>query len=160
MKKILVFSDSHGNINNIARIITLHKDIDIIIHLGDYVRDVLRIGKENPNREINFVGGNNDWAYNYPTEKTIEVCSKKIFITHGHIYKVKQGLTELIEKGKQLNVDLICFGHTHCSAEVYEEGMMLINPGSINISVNQNKSTYCILEISNEKIISKLHSII
>ena len=39
--KALVFSDSHGYIKNMIKAIDHFKDeIDIIIHLGDYVDDV------------------------------------------------------------------------------------------------------------------------
>lgn len=35
MKRVLVVSDSHGNMGNLSEVIKRSKDIDMLIHLGD-----------------------------------------------------------------------------------------------------------------------------
>ena len=57
-------------------------------------------------------------------EKIIEVCGKKIFITHGHFYGVKEGMQRLLYRGLELKVDIALYGHTHISNILFEEGML------------------------------------
>ena len=45
MKKLLVFSDSHGNVANMADTVRLEQP-DGILHLGDLVRDAQRLGEQ------------------------------------------------------------------------------------------------------------------
>ena len=61
MKKILVVSDTHGNRINIDKALQKYSDADIIIHLGDYVRDAEYIRKRTGKR-VYSVKGNCDLA--------------------------------------------------------------------------------------------------
>ena len=48
--KILVFSDSHGNLNNLKLILTQYREkAEYVIHLGDYDSDVSELITFFPN---------------------------------------------------------------------------------------------------------------
>ncbi|KNY29758.1 YfcE family phosphodiesterase [Pseudobacteroides cellulosolvens] len=156
--KILLFSDSHGYTLNMVKAAKKYDDIDMIIHLGDFLKDILKLGEEVKKPVYEFVAGNNDWAKDYPTEKLIVVEGKKIFITHGHLYNVKNDYKRIISKGISLKADAVFFGHTHKTEEFYYENMMVLNPGSISVPVESDRPTYCIIEIKEGRIVSKFAS--
>lgn len=153
--KILLVSDSHGNVNNIIKAVKKNKDIDIIIHLGDVLGDILKVKEVFENIRYEFVPGNNDWTRQYPSEKVLELNGKRIFITHGHHYNVKNDYQRIIMKGKAIGADAVFFGHTHIAEEMFSDGMLLLNPGSISLPSEFKKPTYCIVEIEDGKIISR-----
>ncbi len=55
----------------------------------------------------------------------------KIFMTHGHRFRVKQDLYPLLKEARAQNADVAMFGHTHiphCTQE--EDGLWVLNPGA------------------------------
>jgi uncharacterized protein len=149
----LLFSDSHGNIHNMKNAIENNKNVQMIIHLGDCVSDILKIQQIYTNMHFEFVKGNNDWHGDYETEKCLEIEGKKIFLAHGHSYGVKNSLQKIIAKGIEIGSDAVFFGHTHQTEESFSNKMLLLNPGSVGAAYLTNgKPTYCLLEITREKI--------
>jgi uncharacterized protein len=157
--KILVFSDSHGKIKKMEKAIRSNKDIDMIFHLGDMVSDALSVRKLLPDIPIKFVRGNNDWGLNYKFENVLEIETKKILITHGHMYNVKYDYQRIVNKGKAHEVDAVLFGHTHRMEEFYKDGILFLNPGSIGSPIYPDRNTYCLLTVTEEKIISRILSV-
>lgn len=129
---IAVISDTHRMIKYINLAKELIKSADILIHLGDNIEDVL-ILEEGFNGKVYAVAGNCDYSTKYPKESIIEVNGKKIFFTHGDLYGVKSSMNNIYYRGKELNVDIVLFGHTH--QQIIEKGgnMILMNPGSISL---------------------------
>ncbi|MCH4889874.1 YfcE family phosphodiesterase [Acidaminobacter sp. JC074] len=127
--KILVFSDSHGKTNLMHQIIDKTK-CDMIIHLGDCYDDFLEL-KDCYDIPMAGVVGNVDFISDGPAHEVISVGDYKIFITHGHRYRVKHHLLHLDEKTREVKADITLFGHTHIP--MIEEGHhILMNPGSIS----------------------------
>ncbi len=154
--RILLFSDSHGDIHSMAKAIGKNHKADMIIHLGDCVSDILKIMEQYGNYRYEFVQGNNDWSRGYPLEKTLELEGRRIFITHGHQYNVKYDYQRIAARGHAVNADAVFFGHTHEPEEFFSDGMLVLNPGSVSGSGRQAKrSTYSLLEISGEKLVSR-----
>ena len=150
--KILLFSDSHGYTHNMAKAIDKNSDIDLVIHLGDFIKDGIKLKDTYKSIPFELVPGNNDWTADYPQEKILELEGKKIFITHGHHYNVKYNYRRIIDRGKALKADAVFFGHTHLAEEMLSEGMMVLNPGSISLPSKANRPTCCLVEISEGKI--------
>lgn len=146
--KVLVFSDSHGDITRMKEVIERTSGIEMVIHLGDLVKDAEKIRDIYKELKIEYIAGNNDWFSVIPKEKVLNIEGKRIFITHGDIYGVKNNYSRIIKKGQELGVDLVLFGHTHLPYENYVDNLILINPGSITLPVSSSGPTYCILEIS------------
>ena len=159
--RILLFSDSHGNLRNMKNAIENNENIQMVIHLGDCVADILKIQEIYGNLHFEYVRGNNDWNADYGIEKCLEIEGKRIFITHGHTYGVKNTYQRIIAKGNELKADVVVFGHTHQSEETFSDNMLLLNPGSIGGDYyNNGKPTYFLMEITAEKIKIKFKSFI
>lgn len=147
--KILITSDTHGYYVPVSEYILSHDDIDLLIHAGDGIEDVKNIYYETG---INYytVKGNNDYFSNESYDKIIQILNKKIFITHGHNYKIDYYFDKILEKSKSLKADITIFGHTHQYYNNYIDNILFLNPGSISLPRDGN-SGFMIIDISNEK---------
>ena len=128
---ILIFSDTHGNTTDPIEIIRQEPVVNAVIHAGDCEADALKIQEKYPNIPVYSVPGNCDILSNSPTDRILELSGKKILITHGHIYRVKYGLSGITAKAVDGNFDLVVFGHTHISTIEYYGKSIIVNPGSI-----------------------------
>ena len=128
---IAVISDSHGNRNSISKIKKKISHAEVLIFLGDGENDLNEITEEF-HGEVYAVRGNCDFNGKYPEEMIIEVKGKKIFMCHGHKYGVKYGYNSIYYRGKELNVDIVVFGHSHIPMIEEYDGLILMNPGSIS----------------------------
>lgn len=130
--KILLLSDSHGNRRGMMNAVKKYgRNADIIVHCGDATRgeaDDLTVSC--PDKMIVCVRGNCDWGSTLKDIEHLDICGKRILITHGHMFNAKFGLDNLFYKAKEENCDLVFFGHTHNPTDVTSEGVRLINPGS------------------------------
>lgn len=130
MTKILVFSDSHGEVESMVRIIE-SANPDIVIHLGDYTSDCDQLCKRFPKLKITGVRGNCDYRSAVPELRKLYVDGKLIFAAHGHVYNVKSGYTRICYAAMEADADILLFGHTHIAHRDTGLGMEIMNPGSI-----------------------------
>ena len=155
--KILVISDTHGDINKAEEAIRLNKEIGLIIHLGDYFRDAQKLSSIFPNIPIEYIYGNSDFMINdVPAEKLLEINGKRIFITHGHRYSVKWDYDKLYRKAEEMNADILLFGHTHIPDLVEKGRLYVVNPGSTSDPREDSDESYAIIEIEDGKVEPKL----
>lgn len=150
MKRILIFSDTHGNTSRCMDIINnMGNKIDAVIHAGDYVRDAEDIESVYDNIPIHYVCGNCDIFSNAQNDLVLEIGGAVIFVTHGHMYNVKNEIRyrTLTEKAKSVDADLCIFGHTHIPYTDFEGKLTILNPGSLCFG-----STYAIAEIEDGKV--------
>ena len=84
----------------------------------------------------------------------LDNCHKTWFllITHSHQYHYSNRINSLFEKGKKLNCDIVCFGHTHTPYIENREGVWLVNPGSLLYNRDGSKIGYVVIETNNGKI--------
>lgn len=154
MKRILIFSDSHGNVNRCEDIINnFDQKIDMIIHAGDYTRDAEDIESVYDNIDVRYVRGNCDIFSNASSDIVFEVEGATVFVTHGHDYRVKyeSNYGTLVRRAQQLGADLCVFGHTHIPHTDYIGKLTLLNPGSIGFG-----GTYAVAEIDNGSVKTKI----
>ncbi len=145
--KIGVISDSHQMYSNIDLGMKYLKDVDLIIHAGDNYKDATYI-TNNYNINALAVGGNCDID---GIEERIELINnKRFFITHGHKYGVKMNINRIFYAGRQNNSDIVIFGHTHIPFYAVEEGMVILNPGSISLPRGGSKKSLSIITIEND----------
>ena len=149
--RVVVFSDTHGYITKCAKVIDSIKNIDMIIHLGDVLRDVEDLKNLYPNIPIEYIKGNNDFFAQGPKEKIITLQDKKIWITHGHLYRVKYEYQTILEKAKERKVDGVLFGHTHEAYYKQYDDIFMLNPGSTTIPTSGEPS-YGVIEIEDGKL--------
>ena len=164
---ILVFSDSHGHPERMAEAFDKQiKKPDAVIFLGDGLGDISKCSFGSAN--VFSVSGNCD-CYSFlippeePTERIVEICGKKIMMTHGHRYSVKSGLGRIVSEAVRRDVDILLFGHTHEKLELYlpagesdfgiclEKPLYVMNPGAVGAYPS---SFGCIEIISGNVIIS------
>jgi putative phosphoesterase len=159
MKKILVFSDSHGKNSDMISAIESHKDANVIVFLGDGERDFddtlaacdLDFGGKEKGVEILRVRGNCDWGSGESDRIITDFEGVKTLITHGHVQGVKSGYGTLIQLAREKECRLVLFGHTHFALAEDRYGIMIINPGSIE------SGEYALVTIDGEKITYKLY---
>ena len=141
--RILVFSDSHKNVSDCTQVIENIIGVDMILHAGDHALDAAWIQKCFPDIPVKYVVGNCDTNI-APAEMVIEAEGKRIFLTHGHLYSVKTQADyhSLIAAAKALNCDCAVFGHTHREVHLRQDGLVILNPGSI-----KHSHSYGVIEI-------------
>ncbi len=130
--KIIVISDTHGNINHAIEAIEKEKP-DYCIHLGDMKADCEDLEAIFPRQKFIFVKGNNDfWLRDssYPDERFFSLEGKNFFVCHGHKYNVKYSLAPLKSKGREKGADIILYGHTHSKHMENDGGVLVMNPGA------------------------------
>ena len=84
--KILVLSDSHGNLDNMVRAVETVQP-RLIIHLGDCWGDALRLQKRFPNIPMEQVPGNCDYRSMEEPERLLFLEDKRVLICHGHTHR-------------------------------------------------------------------------
>lgn len=146
--KIYVLSDSHNSFK-FAHFLEICQDADMVIHCGDGQRDVEDL-KNVLSCSVFAVKGNCDFSGQ--RELLIEVCGYKIFVAHGDIYGVKNGISTISFRAKQVGADIVLYGHSHIPDITFKDDIWFINPGSLTQPRENKVPTYCILEISGETI--------
>ena len=145
MKKILVLSDSHGNVENMIYAVQQVQP-DVICHLGDCWNDATKLHNFYPDIPFERVPGNCDYQ-DEPAEKLLLLEGKTILLCHGHCYHVKSGYLTLELAARQKGVDMALFGHTHRVFYDRHNGVALFNPGSIGAPGYQNPPSYGVLTL-------------
>ena len=153
--RIVVFSDSHNNYAPLKNILQTHMDAECFIHLGDGERDWETLTGEFPDKKILIVRGNCDWCSEQPREDIIECGGKRIFYTHGQYYGVKDGLSKLMQRAKEMSADIVLFGHTHQAFDTYELGMHIMNPGSV-AQPRDSEPSYGIIDVTPAGITTRI----
>ena len=129
--RIIVFSDSHGSTGCMRAALLDHPEADMIIHLGDGEKDLEKLSELTDGKRIVQVCGNCDLYSFLPANEIIDVAGARILCTHGHTELVKHGTEQLVEKAKRLNASVVLYGHTHQTVTWYDDGLYVMNPGSI-----------------------------
>lgn len=130
--KILVVSDSHGDAETLNCIIRKELPFDEMIFCGDGLKDISS-GMIPKSFIVNAVTGNTDRANGFQGDYFLEsnFCGRRIFVTHGDDFSVKQTYGLIRKEGQRRNVDCIIFGHTHIQYLENSGKPLLLNPGSV-----------------------------
>lgn len=127
--KIAVFSDTHNQIDGAIRAIESYHP-DLIIHLGDHLRDARNLQMTFPQIPMESVPGNCDYAPGEEVVKLIAPMGVSIMLTHGHTYRVKYETMPLLNAAFFQGADIVLFGHTHEPLNTIVQGLHVVNPGS------------------------------
>lgn len=149
--KIAVLSDTHGEMDKLDKIVEILNslsNLDMIIHLGDFASDADYIRSKTNVDMVNVIGNCDFGLEEINEEKIININGKKILLTHGHKYRIKDSLNDLYYRARELEVDAILFGHIHIPVNVMEDGILLFNPGSISEPRGGSTNSYGLLTIS------------
>ncbi len=151
MTKIGLVSDSHGDLNKLQEAINQMGDVDLIIHMGDYISDADEI-RTWVNIPVMAVKGNMDsYEQNRPDFIKTNVEDFTLYIAHGNRENVKWGKEEFAQKAKMNGADIGIFGHTHKKHLEKLNSVILINPGSVSLPSDDSKS-YAILTLDGKDL--------
>ena len=148
--RIIVISDTHGNLRALRSVILRNADADWFIHLGDGERDVEIFLLEHPELIQKFIrisGNCDDGSLGFPYF-CLDVPGHRIFATHGHLFAVKNSLEIIKRRAAENECDIILFGHTHIRLESYEDGLYILNPGSASCPHDGTKPSFGHIDIS------------
>jgi len=142
------------------------RDVDALIHCGDYVAPFVKLwfNKLNESIKKQFFGvfGNNDGDILYLTQNLGQICEfakngheliielggKRIFASH---MPKQETIDALADSGK---FDIILSGHTHTMVNKKHNDVLIVNPGEL-CGYLTNKSTFAIIntETMNAEIV-------
>jgi len=145
--RILVISDSHKRYSRVDKIIRANPTATNIFFLGDVVSDVEDLIYEYSDRNFYIVSGNCDFYSTYKSFDIITIENKKILYCHGHTFGVKSGSTGSLKKYAIENgCDIALYGHTHIANIEYDNGLYVVNPGSVSSS-REGSESYAVIDI-------------
>ena len=153
MRDVLILSDSHSQAHRVDDVIeyrqSLLKDGEVleVIFLGDGLSGVFEC-RQYGNVVLHAIRGNCDYNAIYspygeqiPFSSLISIGGYKVFITHGHLFSVKESKDELCREASRLGADIVMFGHTHTpfleyikkrSGRGIDRDLTLFNPGALS----------------------------
>ncbi len=156
MEKILILSDIHGGVGRAAKAVKMHRECKTVLFLGDGARHIDSLREHNPSAAFVSVRGNCDTPFDgvEETELTLDICSHRLFICHGHTRMVKSGKGALLKAAKEKNCTITLFGHTHIASEEYDRdsGIYMFNPGSIG-EARDGKYTFGLLTLDEKNVL-------
>ena len=108
--RILVLSDSHGCVEPMERCVERVQP-QVILHLGDCVRDAQRLEERYPDIPLLGVPGNCDYGGLDQPERLTELGGVRILMMHGHTRRVKSGPMAAIYAARECGADILLFGN-------------------------------------------------
>ncbi len=163
--KILVVSDTHGELDNVNKIVEKFKgrDIDIVIHLGDDSPDAEPL--KNLGKPLYVVPGVYEPHYKNPDtvrRMVINVEGLKILLSHTETKHQNDPPEEEdpLEKLKNTDINMLFHGHTHIPKVVIDGRKIILNPGHLKKSDKKGyPPTYAIVDIDKSKIRITIHKL-
>ncbi|WP_297405165.1 metallophosphoesterase [uncultured Cetobacterium sp.] len=144
--KVLIVSDSHGDILKFYELMT-KENPNVVFWTGDFSSDGEECSFVYPEIPFYIVRGNCDmFDKNFNDNEIIEIEGKKILLTHGHLFNVKNEKMTIEKYAETLGVDAVSFGHTHIPYLKKEHGIVYFNPGALR------DENYGILNIYNNEM--------
>ena len=127
---------------------------NIIVHLGDHYDDGETLAEKYPHIPLHQVAGNCD-KYRAPISAREMLCyplgGVMMYMTHGHIHYVKQGIGALLSDARKYNARAVLYGHTHIpDCHQQADGLWVLNPGS----AGYGGGSAGLIEAENDQILS------
>ena len=140
--RIVVMSDTHGETNSIDQVRHAVGPVDAVFHCGDSELD----SQHESLQDAFVVGGNCDWDSSFSDEVFTRVNGVKVLMSHGHLWQVKSTLLPLSYRAQEVEADVVLFGHSHLLGVEVIDGMLFVNPGSLELPRGRKEKSYAIIE--------------
>lgn len=147
--RILLVSDSHRS-DAFLDIIN-YEQADALFHMGDS-----EFKFQDLHMFDGFVQGNCDIDQQIPKVIINELESLRFFMTHGHLYGVNYGDTDVVDEALKNNCNVVVHGHTHVVCAHVVNKVLVLNPGSIKQSRCSYPESYMIMLIDQDMITIEL----
>lgn len=153
-KKLLVLSDSHGNLSVLKTALNWAKEqippkgnMCGTVFLGDGTRD-LRPAADATGfySEWKIVRGNNDYESTIPDSAILEFGGHRFFLCHGHRYSIYGSYQVLVTAARNNDAEAVLFGHAHVPYHKKTNGILLVNPGSCGRPRSRIGSTFAVID--------------
>ena len=149
--RLAVFSDTHGRTELLAGAVRRSQP-DILVHLGDYLRDSRVLSAAFPELPLYAVPGNCDFSREEDT-LCFMAGEVRVFATHGHRYFVKSTLDSLLNSAHFAGAGLVLYSHTHTACISYPAGMTVVNPGSAGLGP---EPSFAVIDIRGSAVSAKI----
>ena len=130
MFRLLVVSDTHGDRRALQAAIDAQAEASFLVHLGDGAADLTAVSEFCTIRSLQ-IAGNCDFSSPFPEDAEFRFGGQIFFASHGHRYGVKHDLYRFSCAARSRDARVALFGHTHEPLTVYDNGLYLVNPGSL-----------------------------
>lgn len=140
--EMIIVSDSHGITEELTMIKERHSNVVTFIHCGDSELEATSPYLSG----YHVVRGNCDYDSMLPLELLLEHEGERVFVTHGHLNRVKTSLMGITYKAREMNATICCFGHSHLLGAEKIDQTLFLNPGSIRIPRGRKEKTYIHLQ--------------
>lgn len=150
--RIMVVSDTHGNF--LAPLALLDSSgASMLIHLGDDINDAKAI---EPFLDIPLlkVPGNCDHGATEQRELITKIAGTTLLLTHGDMYRVKNGLEGLVSAAAAKKAAVVLYGHTHIPSVQKKDGILLVNPGTL--MTGSDAKSYAVVMIKKDVITAEI----
>lgn len=154
--KLIIVSDTHLRVEGLIHRIREIENVDMILHLGDMVRDASTISKRLGKKVIDVKGNCDMTGDRIPITRQLIWQNKKILMTHGHEYNVKTSLNRLFYKALETQSDIVLFGHTHMPMQETVGGILFFNPGSATFPREGRMPSFGVLGYMNGEIVTNI----
>ena len=138
--KIVIVSDSHGEVDLLRRIVSQHGDADVFLHAGDS-----QLPEEYLHPFVS-VRGNSDVFLPYPAFRILKTPYGNFYCEHGHLRgKATPGFVKLNQCVGYI------YGHTHIKKDELIDGIRFINSGSLTRPRDDDYGSYIVMECSKDE---------
>lgn len=114
--------------------------------------------------DVHVVRGDFDENLAYPEQKVVNVGQFRIGVCHGHQVVPWGDPEALAMLQRQLDVDILIYGHTHKFAAYEHEGRFYINPGSATGAYNPLQSdvvpSFVLMDIQAGTIVTYVYQLV
>jgi putative phosphoesterase len=148
--KIVVISDTHGDLSALRRVALIEYDADLYLHAGDVEASSGDIAP------FAAVKGNCDGAFpDFPFRYETMTPFGKLHMEHYPIYS-----SAMIAALKQDGVRILIHGHTHEKEEELLDGVLVFCPGSLTFPHDSDSGTYLVLDVNEKEVKSTFKTIV
>ncbi|MCX7023308.1 MAG: metallophosphoesterase [Spirochaetes bacterium] len=151
--KLLVVSDTHGDVRYLAAVLKRLKDVDLVIHCGDGAGDMERArhyGVSTP--PYIQVHGNTDPAGSFPGITVASAASRRILVSHGHHLVSGDSIQSFVCAAKEAGAHAFFFGHTHVPFLERSDGVLVLNPGSLSRPRGGYEASFAVADVPEDPL--------
>jgi len=148
---MLVFSDSHGDSESMAKVMKRFYP-DAAIFLGDGIDDFLILEKDFPHTNFfNVQGTIDDKGDPARLEKFEDVA---VYMSHEESFSKIKADREHVFEALKLNAQIVLYGHTHVPELFVYRGLTFMNPGTISASYGFR--TFGMIDITGDEYLCQI----
>ncbi len=161
--RIVVISDTHGNVDGASLILSTVAAVDLVVHLGDHIADIWALAADLPCPVVGVLG-NEDRSEPGPSHLVIPAAGVALLAIHGHLFDLNpylpkeawaKRMDELVKAAVREQASAVLFGHTHRPHLEERDGILLINPGEIY--PGGEYSSMAVLTVTGGEISAEIH---